>query len=312
MIKSFPFQIETLYLDSAIEVQILNRWSDDKIRLLLKNLQSGESFVQIIKTDKFRFENVRKGNQYSIEVGFFNLLKKIKYKKFKKQFLYTGPKKIRIIGTGSGRCGTASLAEYLDNMIFTDGVGVSAKHETLYITILNGIIEKAFGTIKDTVQSFSHNVEVAPYYSLVPETLSSADKVILLIRDGRKVVSSGMARGWFKRDSLWDKIKPDFQGSQFEKCCHLWKHTNENVLSRADITIRLEDLIDSNIDESFYEILNIEKPLKKKFPKKNVSTTTPKMVWNKKDFECFKSICGDLMDSYYKGWETDNLLTIKK
>ncbi|BBO72966.1 hypothetical protein DSCW_03830 [Desulfosarcina widdelii] len=309
MLKKFPIDIETLQGESGIEVYVLNKWKNANFVTTLKHLPSNTITAKVLNDGYSLFKNVAKGEDYLIEVQFSDPLKRLKYKSKKTKIKYSGPKNLRIIGTGSGRCGTSSFAKYLDGMRFANRKLVRARHESMSGLILEKIRDKATEEIKHYLLSFQHNVEISPYFSLIPEILDVGDKVVLIIRDGRKVVASGMARGWYSRASIWDQIKPDFEGTTFEKCCHLWRHTNENVINKADIVIKLEDLISNNLDEKFYKILGLSM-VQKEFPKTNKSKNPPQYKWSKDEFSDFKRICGHLMDQYYSGWENDSLIKI--
>lgn len=217
------------------------------------------------------------------------------------------PEPLRVLIVGTGRCGSKSVAKYLNNLNFRDGTPVSAKHETLAYPLLTAVINKNHQAFKEIVTSYSHNLEVGTgYFALVPEAIKAKTKV-LLIRDGRDVVSSGLSRGWFTRDSLWDRVKPDFAGDIFEKCCHLWTKCNERLEQYTDITIRLEDLIqDSNARVNLLKRLDIAH-VERSFPQLNSSknSETRHQPWTSNQNETFARVCGHLMDRHYPNWRNN-------
>ncbi|MBU1676248.1 hypothetical protein KKA85_10755, partial [bacterium] len=151
------------------------------------------------------------------------------------------PRRLRALISGSGRCGTVSLARYLDGLRYRDGADCAARHETLWEHILPLLAAGDRAAVGAFIAGFVHHIEAAPHFSLVPE-LIAADRVVHLIRDGRRVVQSGLNRGWYRKDTPWNSIKPDFPGDPFAQCCRFWDHTNRNMAGVAQITVRLEDL----------------------------------------------------------------------
>ncbi len=212
---------------------------------------------------------------------------------------------LTVIITGSGRCGTQSLARYLDNLVFESGQPVDARHETLSEYILPLIIRKDFDGVRRILSGFGHQVEAAPYLSIVPETIE-AKHIVHLTRDGRRVVQSGVNRGWYQNDSNWNKIKPRLAEDVFASSCHLWTLTNQNSAKVSTTTVRMEDL--SQSPESCSALLSeleIE-ATKRPFPQANRGKAPSGFdAWTSGQKDRFREICGGVMNVYYPGWESE-------
>lgn len=212
------------------------------------------------------------------------------------------PRPFRIIISGSGRCGTTTLAEYLDGMTFTDGEKVVARHETLNEFLLPCVLDRQDECISRMVGGMPHNIESAPYFAHVPE-LMTAEKVVLLVRDGRRVCQSGINRRWYETDLIWDLIKPDYDGTIFEKICYFWRYCNEQVEKISTHFVRLEDLSES--EEARQKLLDDLGliPSGQVFPHSNKGKA-PSVFgdWTDEMKETFTAINGEMMDRYYPGW----------
>lgn len=213
---------------------------------------------------------------------------------------------LRVLITGSGRCGTNTVADYLDGHVFDDGTPVTARHEPLSHWMLDAFIagDPQFPVLQQ--RGALHNVESAPYYSIYPDVIR-AEKVVMLIRDGRRVVQSGLNRGWYVRQSRWDYIKPDFGVGQFESSCRLWVECNRNAAARADHVFRLEDLaLGQERLREFDAALGLV-PDDRTFPHTNRGASTSESfgAWTDEQREVFDDICGPLMDEYYPDWRRD-------
>jgi len=213
------------------------------------------------------------------------------------------PRRLRVLVSGSGRCGTQSVARFLDGQRLADGTPVAARHETLWQHLLPVLVAGDRARVRDFVRGFQHDVEAAPHFSLVPD-LIEADTVVHLIRDGRRVVQSGLNRGWYQKDSVWNRIKPDLPGDTFEKCCRFWVHTNTNMAGVADLTVRLEDLAgDPEAPARLLADLGLA-PSRTPFPLANAGRKpSDASGWTDRQRAVFREICGELMDRYYPGWD---------
>ncbi len=146
----------------------------------------------------------------------------------------------RVVISGSGRCGTQAVAHFLDRLPGENGLIVHSRHETLHEYILPLIVEQNLSAITEILNGMQHEIETAPYFALCPETIR-ADLVLHIVRDGRRVVQSGMNRGWYSNDRIWNRIKPAYADGRFENCCHLWRATTESMTQCAHHTFRLEE-----------------------------------------------------------------------
>lgn len=208
---------------------------------------------------------------------------------------------LRATISGSGRCGTTSITDYLDGLEFVDGTRVRARHETLSRLMLDPVRRGDVETVRELSSSFSHHIEVAPYLSLLTAAIAT-DKIVHLVRDGRRVVQSGMVRGWYQNDSPWNQVKPRFPGDAFAQSCHLWVHTNERMRRVAGLCVRLEDLISSaRARGELLEYLGMKRT-DRQFPHANMGPGSQVTGWTQHQRDTFAAICGELMDSYYPGW----------
>jgi len=159
-------------------------------------------------------------------------------------------------------------------------------------------------------------------FGMLAEMLPST-RVLWLVRDGRAVVASTVARGWYGeefRSGLWGEyrligdrcgdVPPDRWGamSLFERNCWYWSYVNR-VIERQlrDLApdrwrrVRLEDV--DAAASSLFEFLEVA-PLAARAPHENPSrwTVVPHSSWSLEQKQAFERICGDLMDRWYEGW----------
>ena len=218
--------------------------------------------------------------------------------------LHTTPRRRRLkaLVSGSGRCGTVSVSRYLDGLRFRDGRPCAARHETLWEHVLPRIIDGDADAVDGFLHGFVHDIESAPHFSLMPDRLD-AEVIVHLIRDGRRVVQSGLNRGWYAKDTIWNAVKPDLPGDVFEKCCRFWDLTNRNVAAKADLTVRLEDLIQEPVKLArLVEAMGLE-PTGRPFPVANAGKRVSTFDhWPERERATFETICGGTMDEYYRGW----------
>ncbi len=218
--------------------------------------------------------------------------------------LHARPKARRLRGliTGSGRCGTQSVAHWLDGRTDLDGVVLRARHETLWPYLLPMIADGRVEEVRAFVDGFNHEIECAPHFSLMPGAIG-ADAVVRLIRDGRRVVQSGLNRGWYVKDSPWNRVKPVFPGDVFAQACRFWVHTNRNLDRIATHTFRLEDLTTSAATrDELLAALGVP-PGGPLLPTSNAGRVSSQPGgWSPQEREKFEEICGGLMDEHYPGW----------
>jgi hypothetical protein len=216
--------------------------------------------------------------------------------------LHLEPHRLRLLLTGSGRCGTQTIAGFLDGMRFADGTLVQARHEPLSEYVVPALLAGQIDVVRAIQQGLGHNVEAAPYYALYPEAVT-AEATIHLIRDGREVVQSGLNRGWYQNDSPWNRLKPRFAGDPFVQSCHFWRLACEKAEAVAAHTARLEDLSQSAAArEEFLRQLGIVAD-GREFPHANRGhVPASHRDWSPQQHEAFATIAGSVMDQYYPGW----------
>jgi len=223
-----------------------------------------------------------------------------------KQDYHVSPRNRTYLISGSGRCGTQAVAQYLDGMSTSSGRALVARHETLYEYLLPLVRNRDVASVCQIAEGMLHDVESAPYYALIPEAIR-ADVVIHLIRDGRRVVQSGMNRGWYRDNSIWNQIKPVFSADQFENCCHLWRLAAENMETKTSHVFRLEDIVASSDErQRLMVLLDITTEQDDGFPMANQGDKSSDFAkWSLTQRSAFESICGPVMDRYYPGWRDE-------
>ena len=150
-------------------------------------------------------------------------------------------------------------------------------------------------------------------------------KVVWLIRDGRDVVASSYAKGWYQpgpheRRKVWDtyRIQGDACGdvspevwaamSAFERNCWYWSYVNRTIHRELDglaedrwTMVRLEDLAGET--DRLFDFLGV-KPVAAAVERHNQGVTPPKRseAWGTEESEAFERICGAEMDRWYPEW----------
>lgn len=175
------------------------------------------------------------------------------------------------------------------------------------------------------------------YWNLIPflAELMPHSKFIWLIRDGRDVVASTYARGWFADDEssiaekkhavrkMWELYRLNgwkcgcFTEAQwkamsvFDRNCWYWSHVNsqaETLLSALGrdrcVKVNLEALHESTC--KIWEVLKI-RPLPVSVPKANRSRrdVTRWVNWSASEISSFERICGSEMDKGYPAWRLE-------
>ncbi len=135
-----------------------------------------------------------------------------------------------------------------------------------------------------------------------------------LVRDGRDVVSSLMARGRLgRKDPILSILKPPKDDpyasewpsmSVFERVCWLWQHDNRRLRESTDITIQFEKILS---DYSYFKTrlldslnLKIDRETWASYISTPVNVTPEKnrphwQNWSKEEMEKFHEICGEEM-----------------
>ena len=157
--------------------------------------------------------------------------------------------------------------------------------------------------------------------------LLPASRFVWLIRDGRDVVASTVARGWYDaefRSGLWGeyRLRGDRCGdleaaewetmTQFEKNCWYWAYVNrtigqqlEGVAADRWMALRLEDLASKSA--SLFEFLGVD-PVAVGGMRENTSrrTVVPPERWDAAERAAFDRWCGETMDRWYPGWRASS------
>lgn len=153
--------------------------------------------------------------------------------------------------------------------------------------------------------------------------LASVPRFVWLLRDGRSVVASIHARGWYGAERpilVWPetRIQGDRCGdldpgswknmSPFERCCWYWAYTNRRIETDLDelgperaFQVRLEELGDRRI--ALLAFLNL--PLwRMRMIHANRNEVAPKRHerWEAWQHEAFDHWCGKEMDRWYPNW----------
>ncbi|MEU7501012.1 hypothetical protein AB0B52_28685 [Streptomyces griseofuscus] len=223
--------------------------------------------------------------------------------------------------TGSGRCGTTSLAAALDRAaVSRAGTRVRARHEThareLVRRLLAGDQEGAVALL----HSIGPGIEVSPYLVFLDNRPLPGVPLVALCRDGRRTVASGMNDGWYywtvrPREAHWSRLQPAFPGDRFEKCCRFWSWTYRRLLDWDAPIFRMEDILAPGPERNrLCEALGLS-PLPDALPRKNhdrfgkakfaVLTrrrATGPQDWTPTMRATFETHCGETMDLLYPGW----------
>ncbi len=212
-------------------------------------------------------------------------------------------RRLQAVISGSGACGLHAVSDFLNGLSFYHGPPAIVRHETLWEHILPAIAAENLETVRHIVSGLMHDIETAMHFAVVPQTIV-ADRIVHLIRDGRHVVQSGLSRGWYQNDRIWNRFRPSFSGDAFSCCCHFWASTVRNMDSCAHKVVRLEDLVASR--EAITDLLDYLEisPTERPF----TVTDQPGIMtgcehWRPAQHALFADICGELMDIYYPGWQ---------
>lgn len=231
---------------------------------------------------------------------------------------------------GLGRSGTDFLANLLNQ-----GENVAVFHEPAYEDF-QAIVQAHKSEIKATeyIKNFRKKYiycknkdrkfkiygevnSVLRYHVIALKEFFPKAKFLHLIRDGRDVVRSFMARGHYTGDSIGHhSIKPriddpyyqkweDF--TRFEKLCWLWMDSNNRIAPFIENHIKFEDMLGdysyfhSNIES--YLNIKIGKSLWSEYVSKPSNITKIQILphweeWDIEQTESFNRICGETMRKY--------------
>jgi hypothetical protein len=149
---------------------------------------------------------------------------------------------------------------------------------------------------------------------------------VWLIRDGRDVVASTLARGWYAgefRSGTWGEYRlrgdacGDVSGAEwdamtpFEKNCWYWAFVNRRIGSELAglapdrwMALRLEDLASSSVP--LFGFLGVA-PIEVGGARQNRSrrTVVAPDRWGASEKAAFDRWCGETMDRWYDGWRAE-------
>lgn len=276
--------------DLAVRVTAADR--NDSVRATLSAAQSSATI-----------DGLPRGAEVVVEVRPRFLVRRLRHRSEAARFRLQ-PQPFRILVIGSGRCGTTTLARWFDGMRFRDGTPVKAGHESLSDVVLPLISNDDHAELTRVIRGQAHNVEAGAFYALAADSLV-ADRIVHLVRDGRRVVQSGLNRGWYQNDGAWNRVKPDFAGDVFEKCCRLWVHTCRESDRVAQRTVRLEDLAtDAAARAGLLADLGLVGDADA-FPHANRGRAPSRFVnWSADHRKRFEAICAATMDRHYPDWRS--------
>lgn len=234
----------------------------------------------------------------------------------------------------TGRSGTTTVSRLLSRH-----PRIVCRHEArpqlirLSTELAHGVVDEAAARGElDAIYRLS-SVYPAPVYGesdhrlfnlvgMLAELLPSC-RVLWLIRDGREVVASTFARGWYGAEfqsGVWGRYRlrgdrcGDVPSDQwvamtpFEKNCWYWAYVNrvierqlQDVASDRWRRLRLGDL--GAEVPALLEFIGVE-PVPIRVPHANPSTNAvvPHEAWDPERKEAFERQCGDLMDRWYPEW----------
>ncbi len=301
-----PRSIEILAYESALSF-LRRDWNKRSLlNISLKNLKTGRFLYRRFEPEVMilQIKDLDRTACYFVNLMTSSVLQRFFHRSRNAAIMpQSSPPSILFIG--SGRSGTTSISDYLDGLEFNSGAKVCSRHETLFEYVLPALTA---GNENDVIQLFSgfrHDIEAFPHLSCIADKLP-AKKVVHIIRDGRRVVQSGINRGWYKKDDIWERVKPAFQGSLFEKCCRYWMHQVEYAELYATKTVRLEDLAGSGEELAGLLVYFDIAPTRRTLPRSNSGKIASGFQWwDRKQRDIFCEICGKMMDVYYPSWQAE-------
>jgi hypothetical protein len=248
------------------------------------------------------------------------------------------PTHVFVVGTG--RSGTTTLSDLLSSV---PGCAVEHERTPKLLDEVKAFVEGSLSrdAMVDLLRrtrapsvgynlSGESNTQLSFVLPLLAEAFPSA-RVIWLMRDGRDVVASMVARGIYHPRELEDRggakdwararLQADRVGDlssdawerldPFGRCCWLWSFTQRVIgrdlarLSLPRIRIRLEGLAASRSELA--EFCGLPEGALHIVPHSNRSARTPRgsRAWSGSELELFRQHCGPVMNEHYPGWEED-------
>lgn len=224
--------------------------------------------------------------------------------------------------TGSGRCGTLSVARYLDGCPTAVGQPVSARHESRFAQVVAALTAGSTDQLRCLFDGFSHDIEVSPLIVLFPASFleERAVQYVGIVRDGRATVRSGYNKTWYLNEFAladhWTNVLAAPPGGRFEQCCHYWAWVYRRLQEQHATVLRLEDLRTNEASRRcLFAALGGISPSTRPFPhrhvgarsiwdagRRGVSPLPAYSEWSTDCREIFTQCCGDVMDHWYPGW----------
>ena len=244
------------------------------------------------------------------------------------------PKTLFVFLPSTGRSGTTTMARLLSRH-----PEIRCYHERrrqlirLSTELAHGIVDEATASAElDAIYVWSGVYRSLVYgesdhrlFNLLGllDRLLPESRFVWLIRDGRDVVASTLARGWYGgefRSTTWGeyRLRGDACGdvssaewaamTPFEKNCWYWAFVNRRIGAQlaelaADrwMALRLEDL--ASRATSLFEFIGVE-PIEVGAARENPSrrTVVPPERWGTSEKAAFDRWCGETMNTWYDGW----------
>lgn len=263
-----------------------------------------------------------------IHLYYFFHYKYIKYKykdlEYVKQVLVD--KKFFLI-TSTGRTGTVLLSQMLNRIDGAYIVHEPLFQETTYHRLSMEDPEFSYTFLKNfRLKEMVHRIEknncirygevngglrrnIKELKELFPEM-----KIIHIVRDGRKIISSMLNRNTFLKGDTYYNLKPSScivntkiwsKFNRFERITYLWAAENKYMREHSDLTIRFEDMVSdyTYFKTNILDVLGldldyqtwVESTQKKVNKTKQVKSDTEYTGWSDTQKEFFRLHCSDEM-----------------
>jgi hypothetical protein len=230
---------------------------------------------------------------------------------------------VSIAVTGSGRCGTHSVANFLSQRgLLVDGSRPIVKHESNPEKLIKLLLLGDQDAVLDLVLRWNHEIEVSPYLVFL-DNLPRSFRAIAVMRDGRDTIRAGLRDGWYYESEKdhWSDLQPRVSSDRFENACHFWNWTYRKLLVWDAPIFRLEDLRTSDkvLQQLLVESSLISNGTQLELPHRNKDRIGkikfkvlkqidpgPFSTWTEQQKQVFEERCGELMDQFYDGWRDDD------
>lgn len=237
----------------------------------------------------------------------------------------------------TGRSGSTSIAKYVSTfpgfLCLHEPEPILIKEANLYLYgkyVHSEMVELLRASRASHIEGREYGESNQKLSFIIPALREAfpSGKFIWLARDGRNVVNSIFALGWYDpellKESMWQMNLPQAPEindldrmiwdtmTPFEKCCWYWNFTNRLIqknLASLDrqqwIFLRLED-VDYRQIHNLLKIKDNPKKLPWVNKKRKNNTKQGWQAWDKKQRTSFEKLCGGLMTELYPGWVSAN------